>query len=246
MYIPEPAVVMRAGGKVEWVKQKGPEHVVFEYFIYCGLGLNAHSKYRELFERVQACSNELGSLAIVCRNYASKRDRVQHFHDKYLTGPASIPFEEWNANHLLLEEAVVDIQSFFWIASRLLNHIALTLSYFFRKVKLRVPSGQGVKSHSTLVESAIFDLLPSHLQDSARILKKSVSDFRNVDVEHDMKYWRSRKAKFAVTTPGDKAQVHITFPPTPNVRPETPLRELWIELHGYLTDIANFLGSQIK
>jgi hypothetical protein len=245
MYIPDSAVVMRAGGRVEWVKEKGPEHVVLEYFIYCGLGLNAHTKQKQLFERIQTCSNDLGSLAIVCRNYASIRDRVQLFHERYLTGPGTIPFEEWNAYHLALEEAVVDIESFFWFANRLLGHVALTLNYFFRKVKARVPSGQGVKSHSSLMKSDILALLPSHLQESARRLQTSVSDFRNADVEHDVKYWRSRKAKLAIVKRGETAQVLITFPPTPNVHPEKPLRELWIELHDYLTDVASFLGSQL-
>jgi hypothetical protein len=38
MFIPDPAVVQRAGGKVEWVKPKGPEHIVWEYWIFCWLG----------------------------------------------------------------------------------------------------------------------------------------------------------------------------------------------------------------
>src|SRR6266566_489153 len=107
MYIPDPAVVQRPGGRVVWVKKKGPEHVVSEYWIFCWLGPGAFSKHKELFDRIQACSHALGSLAVVCRNYASKRDRIQRFRKVYL-GPVTIPFEEWNAQHQLLEEVVVD------------------------------------------------------------------------------------------------------------------------------------------
>lgn len=245
MYIPDSAVVMRSGGRVEWIKERGPEHVVHDYFIYCSLGLNAHTKQRELFERVQACSHELGSLAVICRNYASRRAQIQGFHETYLTGPTSIPFEEWNRYHLLLEEAVVDIESFFWFANRLLTRIALTLSYFFRKVKPSVPSGVGVKSHSSLVKSDIFSFLPPDLQSAAKQLKVSVSDFRNSDVEHDVKYWRIRKANFAKDG-GEGPDVKISFPPIPNLHPEKPLRMLWVELHDYLTGVASFLGSQLR
>jgi hypothetical protein len=227
----DPAVVMKAGGKVEWLKEKGPEHVVLEYFIYCGLGPHAYAKQNELFERIQACSYELGSLATVCRNYASKSDRVQQFHEKYLMGPVTIPFDEWNAHHLLLEEACVDIQTFYWFAGRLLNHVAQTLSYFFRKVTPRVSSGQGVSSHSALMGSSILAFLPSSLRDA--------------DVEHEVKYWRKRKAKVAMGHPGEETRVQITFPPEPGVHPEKPLRQLWIELHDYVSEVSNFLGSQL-
>ena len=104
MIIPDPAVVQQPGGKVVWVKKKSPEHIVSEYWIFCWLGPTAFSKEKQLFERIQACSHALGSLAIICRRYASKRNSVQEFHDEYLTGPVTIPFEKWNAHQLLLEE----------------------------------------------------------------------------------------------------------------------------------------------
>jgi hypothetical protein len=246
MQIPDPVVVQQAGGKVVWVKDKGPEHVVFEYWIYCWLGQDAFSKQKELFDRIQACSYDLGSLAIICRNYVCKRDGIQKFHETYLTGPTPIPVEKWNAHHQLLEEAVVDIESFFWFANRLLTHVALTLNYFFKKLKPRTRSGDGVRSHSTLVGSRVWKLLPSGLQDMAIELKTNVSDFRNSDVEHDMKFWRSRKPSFDSLKQGEAAHVRITFPPTPSLYPEKPLREHWILLHDYLTEVAKFLGSQMK
>jgi hypothetical protein len=145
MYIPDPVVVQQPGGNVVWVKEKGPQHVVTEYWIFCWLGPNAFSNQKELFDRVQACSRALGSLAIVCRNYASKRDGVQTFHEEYLTGPVTIPFEKWNAHHQLLEEVVVDIESFYWFANRLLTQVALTLNYFFKKVlKAKIPNGKHI------------------------------------------------------------------------------------------------------
>jgi hypothetical protein len=113
----DPVVVMRPGGRVEWMKEKGPEHVVTEYYIYSYLGENTFKKHNELFKRTQACSYELGALAIICRSYAIKRDKIQEFHDKYLTGSTLIPFAKWNAHHQWLEEAVVDIESFFWFAN---------------------------------------------------------------------------------------------------------------------------------
>jgi hypothetical protein len=79
--------VQRAGGKVEWVKPKGPEHIVQEYWIFCWLGLNAFSKQKQIFDRILACSRALGSLAIVWRRYAAERKSVQEFREKYLAGP---------------------------------------------------------------------------------------------------------------------------------------------------------------
>lgn len=246
MQILDPAVVLRAGGRVDWLKPKGPEHVVFDYWIFSWLGRNAFAKQKDLFDRIQACSHQLGSLAIICRSYASKRDRIQEFHDEYLNGPTTIPLEAWNANYLVLEEAVVDIESFFWFANRLLTHIALTMNYFFKNVKPKGPKATGVRSHSTFVQSVIFKLLPLAIQEAATKLKTDVSDFRNTDIEHDMKYWRSRKASFADQKQGEEAQVKITFPPTSYVLPQRPLRDLWIELHDYLTEVAKYLGTQLE
>lgn len=241
----DPAVVQRPGGKVEWIKEKGPEHGIFEYYIYCWLGRDAFSKHRELFSRIQASSHELISLAIICRSYSTTRNTIQVFHETYLTGPTIIPLVEWNANYQLLEEAVVGIESFFWFANRLLTHVAQTLNYFFKKVKRQAPNGMGVRSHSTFVDSAVCKLLPSDLQDEARQLKARISDFRNADIEHDMKYWRTRKAVFSGQTTGEERQVKINFPPTTAVHPEKPLRELWIEIHDYLTEVAKYIGSQL-
>lgn len=242
----DPAVVMRAGGKVDWLKDKGPEHVVSEYFIYCWLGRNAFSKQRQLFQRIQACSHELGSVAIICRNYSTKRTKIQQFHDTYLSGPVMIPIDEWNAHRQLLEDAVVDIESFFWFANRLLTHIALTLNYLFRKITLKVRGATGVRSHSTLVSSRLFELLPRDLQKVATELKINVSDFRNADIEHDMRYWRSRSVVFSSQKVGSEPEIAIKFPPSPDTRPNKPLRELWIDLHEYLTAVAKFVGTEIK
>jgi hypothetical protein len=140
----------------------------------------------------------------------------------------------------------VDIQSFFWFAGRLLNHVALTLRYFFRKVKPSVSSGQGVKSHPTLVGSPILEFLPSELQDAAKKLETAISDFRNADVEHDLRYGRNRKPKFDHEQPGKVAEVRITVPPAPNVHPEKPLREQWIEVHDSVSNVSSFLGSPLK
>lgn len=246
MYFLDPAIVVKVGGKVVWVKEKGPEHVEFDYRIYCWLGRGVVSKHKDVVDRIQACSLQLLSLAIICRNYASKRNAIREFHELYLTGPATIPLEAWNSNYLHLEEAVVDIESFFWLANRLLTHVALTLNYFFKKVKRRIPKGKGVKSHSTFVESDVFQLLPADLQDAARSLKTNVSDFRNAHIEHDMKFWRSRKGSLAGTNTGQDAEVKITSPPASEVYPEKPLRDLWIELHDYLTEVAKYIGSQLN
>jgi hypothetical protein len=185
MYVPDAAVVQQPGGKVVWVKEKGPEHVVFQYFIYCWLG-DAFTNHKELFDRILACSYELGSLAIICRSYASKRSEIQKFHDLYLTGYKTIPLEEWNHHHELLEEAVVDIESFFWFANRLLTHVALTLNYFFKKANPAIKITKGVKSHSTLIRSSIFSFLPPNLQKAAKQLETDISDFRNTKIEHSM------------------------------------------------------------
>jgi hypothetical protein len=61
MFIPEPAGVQRAGGKVEWVKPKGPQHIVQEYWTFCWLGFNAFSKQKRILDQVLACSRQLGS-----------------------------------------------------------------------------------------------------------------------------------------------------------------------------------------
>lgn len=244
MSVLDPAVVMKSGGRVVWLKEKGPEHVVNEYFIYCWLGRNIIVQQQELLDRIHACSNELGSLAIICRSYASTRDKIQRFHEVYLTGPQVIPLEEWNAHYQLLEEAVVDIESFFWFANRLLTHVALTLNYFFKKLKPQLVKIKGIRSHATFVNSDALKLLPDNLQTTAIKLRTSISDFRNEDIEHNMRYWRTRKAGYVSSKEGEEGNVNITFPPKPSVFPEKPLRELWIDLHDYLTEVAKFLGSQ--
>jgi hypothetical protein len=61
-----------------------------------------------------------------------------------------------------------------------------------------------------------------------------------------MKYWRSRETSFASLKQGEEKHVRITFPPAPEVHPERPLRELWILLHDYVTEVAKFLGSQLN
>jgi len=247
MFIRDPAVVQKPGGHVVWVKKKGPEHVVPEYWIFCWLGPSAFTKQKQLFDRIQACGHALGPLAIICRRYASKRNSVQEFHEQYLIGPITIPFEKWNAHQLLLEEVVVDLESFFWFANRLLTHVALTLNFFFKKVrKVSIPGGKRIRSHATLVESGIFSDLPPALQEIARKLNTEVSDFRNKHIEHDMVFWRRRGTGFALGPDRGEMQLGITFPPEAVVYPERPLSKVWISLHDYVTEVAKFLGSQIK
>jgi hypothetical protein len=71
----------------------------------------------------------------IWRRYAAERKRVEDFREKNLARPVTIPIEELNAHHHLLERVVVDTESFFWFANRLLTNVALTLNYFFKKAQ---------------------------------------------------------------------------------------------------------------
>jgi len=246
MYAPESAVVQMPGGKVVWLKEKGPEHKVSEYWILCWLGPNAFRDHKQLFDRVQACSAGLIPLAIVSRNYEAKRKAIQEFHDRYLIGPVTIPFDAWNGHIFSLEEAVVDIESFYWFGNRLLTRVALTLNYFFKRVRQpQVAMKKKILSHATLVESTLFGLLPPELQASALYLNEQIAEFRNEHVEHEMQYWRKREAEFTRRQIGTTPEVGMTLEKGGKVYPERPLRELWISVHDYITDVAKFLGSQI-
>ena len=247
MYVPELVVVQMPGGKVVWLKEKGPEHPVSEYWIFCWLGVNALRDHRGLFDRVQACNASLIQLAIVSRNYESKRKITEAFHEIYRKGPVSIPFEAWNGHLLSLEEAVVDIESFYWIANRLLNRVALTLSYFFKQIaKPRVAMKKRIQSHSTLVKSTVFALLPAKLQASAETLNTQIAEFRNEHIEHEREYWRKPEAGFTRLQQGGDPQVVMTLPADGKTYPDRPLREHWILIHDYVTEVAKFLGSQIS
>lgn len=242
MFIPDPAVVQRAGGKVEWLKPKGPEHVVQEYWIFCWLGPNAYSKQKLIFDRIMACSRGLGSLAIIWRRYAAERKSVEEFRGKYLTGPVTIPIEEWNAHHHLLEQVVVDTESFFWFANRLLTNVALTLNFFFKKVrKISIPKGERIRSHASLVESEMFEQLTPEIRETARRLNTEVAGFRNERIEHDMQFWRRTSTK-SIHEQGMsaalEAALHLEWS-------DRPLSEIWISLHDYVTDVAKFIGSAI-
>jgi len=242
MFNLDPAVVQRAGGKVEWVKPKGPQHIVQEYWIFCWLGPNAFSKQKRIFDQVLACSRQLGSLAIVWRRYATERKSVEEFRAKYLTGPVAIPLETWNAHIQLLEQVVVDTESFFWFANRLLTNVALTLNYFLKKVrKTSIPKGERIKSHASLVESDMLKQLPTHLQEMAVKLNREVAGFRNERVEHDMEFWR-RKSTTSIHQQGmgaaPEAAIHLEWS-------DRPLSEIWISLHDYLTEVAKFIGSEV-
>jgi hypothetical protein len=242
MFIPDPAVVQRAGGEVVWLKPKGPEHIEQEYWIFCWLGPDAYSKQKQIFDRILACSHALGSLAIIWRRYAAERKSVQEFREKYLRGLITMPIEEWNAHHHLLEQVVVDTESFFWFANRLLTNVALTLNCFFKKVrKLSNPKGKKIKSHSTFVESEVLKQLPPALREMAVKLNKEVAGFRNERIEHDMEFWRRTSTKSSheqgmTTVP--EAALHLEWG-------DRPLSEIWISLHDYLTDVAKFIGSEI-
>jgi hypothetical protein len=100
-------------------------------------------------------------------------------------------------------------------------------------------------SHATLVESTVFGLLPSELQASALNLNEQIAKFRNEHVEHEMQYWRKRETEFSRRQMGTTPEVCMTLENGGKVYPERPLRELWIAIHDYITDVAKFLGSQI-
>jgi hypothetical protein len=242
MFIPDPAVVQRAGGKVEWVKPKGPQHVVQEYWIFCWLGSNAFSKQKQIFDRIVACSRQLSSLAIIWRRYAEERKSVQEFREKYLTRVVTIPIEEWNEHQHLLQQVVVDTESFFWCANRVLTNVALTLNYLFKKVrKIAIPKGERIRSHASLVESELLKQLPPELQQVAVKLNKEVVGFRNQRVEHDMEFWLRKSTKSIHEqgmSPAPEAAMHLEWS-------DRPLSEIWISLHDYLTEVAKFIGSQI-
>lgn len=239
----DPAVVEGAGGRVLWLKPKGPEHVVTEYWIFCWLGPDGYTKQKQIFDRIVACSRALVSLAIIWRRYALERKSVKEFRKKYFAGPVTIPVEEWNAHFRLLEEVVVDVESFFWFANRLLTNVALTLNFFFKKVhKLPVPKGSRIRSHATFVDSEMFKQLPPELQDVAKKLNKEIVEFRNERVEHDVEFWRRKGTKSITEQSGmtavPEAAMHLEWS-------NRPLSEIWISLHDYLTDVAKFIGSEI-
>ena len=188
-----------------------------------------------------ACSHQLGSLAIIWRRFAAERKSVEEFRAKYLTGTAT-PIEEWNAHHQLLEQVVVDTESFFWFANRLLTNVALTLNFFFKKVqKLSIPRGERISSHASLVESNLLKQLPTQLQEMAVQLNEEVAKFRNERVEHDMEFWR-RGPTTSVHQKGmsaaPEAAMHLEWS-------DRPLSEIWISIHDYLTEVAKFIGSVI-
>jgi hypothetical protein len=242
MFIPDPAVVQRAGGKVEWVKPKSPEHIVQEYWIFCWLGPNAYSKQKQIFDQILACSRQLGSLAIIWRRYAAERKSVQEFRERYLARQLTIPIQEWNAHQHLLQQVVVETESFFWFANRLLTNVALTLNYFLKKVrKTSIPKGERIKSHASLVESDLLKQLPSELQEVAVKLNKEVAGFRNERVEHDMEFWL-RKSTKSIHEQGKsnapEAAMHLEWS-------DRPISEIWVSLHDYLTEVAKFIGSGI-
>ena len=213
-----------------------------EYWIFCWLGPNAFSKQKRIFEQVLACSRQLGSLAIIWRRYAAERKSVEEFRAKYLTGPVTIPIEEWNAHHQLLEQVVVDTESFFWFANRLLTNVALTLNFFFKKVrKLSIPRGERIRSHASLVESDLLKQLPTQLQEMAVKLNEEVAEFRNERVEHDMEFWR-REPTISIHQQGmsaaPEAAMHLEWS-------NRPLSEIWISIHDYLTEVAKFIALAI-
>ena len=224
------------------MKSKGPEHIVQEYWIFCWLGPNAFSKQKRIFDQILACSRQLGSLAIIWRRYAAERKSIEDFREKYLTGPVTIPIEEWNAHHHLLEQVVVDTESFFWFANRLLTNVALTLNYFFKKVrKIPIPKGERIRGHASLVESDVLKQLPSQLQEIALKLNEEVASFRNERVEHDMEFWL-RKSTKSIHERGmsaaPEAALHFEWS-------GRSLSEIWVSLHDYLTEVAKFIGSAI-
>lgn len=96
-------------------------------------------------------------------------------------------------------------------------------------------------SHASLVESAAFKQLPTHLQTTAVKLNEEVAGFRNERVEHDIEFWR-RKSTTSIHQQGmgavPEAAMHLEWS-------HRPLAEIWISLHDYLTEVAKFIGSEI-
>jgi hypothetical protein len=240
MFIPDPAVVQRAGGKVAWVKPKGPEHIVQEYWIFCWLGPNAYSEQKQIFDRILACSRQLGSLAIIWRRYAAERKSIEEFRKRYVTGSMTIPVDKWNAHHHLLEQVVVDTESFFWVANRLLTNVALTLNLSFRKVQaISIPKGERFSSHASLVKSEMLKKLPPRLQEMALKLDTEVAGFRNKRVEHDLEFWLRKSTKSIHglgMSAAPEAAMHLEWS-------DRPLSDIWISIHDYLTEVAKFIGS---
>jgi hypothetical protein len=88
-------------------------------------------------------------------------------------------------------------------------------------------------------------LLPLELQATAKTLNTQVAESRNEHVEHEMQYLRKRKTEFAGHQAGASPEVGMALPADGKAYPERPLRDLWILIHNYVTDVAKFLGSQI-
>jgi hypothetical protein len=88
-------------------------------------------------------------------------------------------------------------------------------------------------------------LLPPELQANALYLNEQIAEFRNEHVEHEMQYWRKRETEFTRRQTGTTPEVGMALENGGKVYPERPLRELWISIHEYITDVAKFLGSQI-
>ena len=198
---------------------------------------------KRIFDQVLACSRQLGSVAVVWRRYAAGRQSVEEFRARYLIGSVAIPLDTWNAHIQLLEEVVVDTESFFWFANRLLTNVAVTLNYFLKKVrKISIPKGQRIRSHASLVESDMLIQLPVHLQEMAVKLNEEVARFRNERVEHDMEFWHrksttsSHQQRIGARTRG--FAMHLEWS-------HRPLAEIWISLHDYLTEVAKFIGSEV-
>lgn len=137
---------------------------------------------------------------------------------------------------------VVDTESFFWSANRLLNNAALTLNLFLKKMRnISIPKGERIKSHASLVKSDMLKQLPAELQEMALQLNKEVAGFRNERVEHDMEFWLRKSTKsihHIGMSVAPEAAMHLEWS-------DRPLSEIWISLHDYLTAVAKFIGSEI-
>jgi hypothetical protein len=117
---------------------------------------------------------------------------LQAFHEKYLVGPTTIRFDVWNG-HILSPGRGCRRHRVVLLVWQPSSYRRRPLNYFFKHIaQPKVAMKKKILSHSTLVESTVFALLPAELQATAKSLSTQVAEFRNEHVEHEMQYWRKR------------------------------------------------------
>lgn len=61
------------------------------------------------------------------------------------------------------------------------------------------------------------------------------------EIEHKLDYWRRHGTSYR----SNDKEVRLTIPSKPAAYPEQPLRDLFLLLHDYLTEIAKFLKAEL-